>query len=101
MLKFIKASIREFKHVVWPTHNETKKYFLIVFVLLSLFGLYLFIASTVFTEILFGIDDIINGEQVPNISIENTDVMSGETHIVDTEMEMETITETLSGTVAQ
>jgi preprotein translocase SecE subunit len=59
MLKFLKASIREFKHVVWPTHNETKKYFLIVFVLLSLFGLYLFIANTVFSEILYGVKDIV------------------------------------------
>ncbi|HBA45402.1 TPA: preprotein translocase subunit SecE [Patescibacteria group bacterium] len=30
MINFLKESIKEFEHVVWPTQNETKKYFLIV-----------------------------------------------------------------------
>jgi preprotein translocase SecE subunit len=55
MLKFFKESVREIKHVVWPTRAETRKYFITVLVVLVCFGLYLFIASTIFSEILFGI----------------------------------------------
>ena len=57
MVNFVKSSIRELKHVVFPTREETKKYFVIVFSVLVFFGLYLFAASTVFSEILFWIKD--------------------------------------------
>ena len=49
-MNFIKASIRELKHVVWPTKEDTTKYFLIVVITLLLFGIYLFIFSTIFSE---------------------------------------------------
>ena len=61
MIKYIKDSIRELKHVVWPTREETKNYFVTVTVVLVLFGVYLFIASTVFTNGLFGLKDFIKG----------------------------------------
>lgn len=47
-MKFIKDSVRELKHVVWPTRKETNKYFLIVTIILVLFGLYLFFFATLF-----------------------------------------------------
>jgi len=50
MITFIKDSFRELKHVVWPTKEETKNFFLIVLVILIAFGLYLFAASTAFSE---------------------------------------------------
>jgi len=50
MIKYIKDSIRELKHVVWPTRKETNNYFLPVVLVLIAFGLYLFIASTIFTK---------------------------------------------------
>lgn len=50
MIQFTKDSIRELKHVVWPTRQETTKYFLIVITVLFLFWIYLFIASTLFSE---------------------------------------------------
>lgn len=50
MVKFIKDSVRELKHVVWPTKQETIKYFYIVVTVLVLFWIYLFIASTLFSE---------------------------------------------------
>lgn len=84
MFKFLKGSIREFKHIVWPTYNETKKYFLIVIVLLSMFGIYLFIANTVISEVLYGIKDVVSVSNEPNISIGDIEVMSGETKIVET-----------------
>jgi preprotein translocase subunit SecE len=52
MITFIKDSFRELKHVVWPTKEETRNYFLIVLIVLIVFGLYLFIASTIFSEIM-------------------------------------------------
>lgn len=100
MFKFLKGSIREFKHVVWPTHSETKKYFLIVFTLLLTFGIYLFIASTVMSEILLQTKSIITG--TPNITVEEIPVMSGETTIIETQSgSVIEETETLTGTVAE
>jgi preprotein translocase SecE subunit len=52
MITFFKDSVRELKHVVWPTRTETKKYFVMVISILIVFGLYLFLASTVFAEIM-------------------------------------------------
>ncbi len=52
MIQFFKDSFRELSHVVWPTRKETRVYFSIVMVILIIFGIYLFIASTIFSEIL-------------------------------------------------
>lgn len=53
MLQFFKDSTRELKHVVWPTRQETKNYFIIVLVILILFWLYLTLADTIFSETMF------------------------------------------------
>jgi len=55
MITFIKDSFRELQHVVWPTREETKSYFMMVLVTLILFGLYLFIANTVFSELILNV----------------------------------------------
>ena len=60
IMDFIKDSFRELKHVVWPTKEETIKYFIIVLITLILFGLYLTIANYVFTEGLFGLQNLFN-----------------------------------------
>lgn len=52
MIKFFKDSTRELKHVIWPTTKETKKYFIVVVSVLVLFWLYVFIASTIFTNLI-------------------------------------------------
>lgn len=57
-MNFIKDSFRELKHVVWPTKEETIKYFFIVLVTLILFGLYLTIADFAFREGLFGLQNL-------------------------------------------
>lgn len=59
MIKFLKDSFREIKHVVWPTKEETKKYFLIVVWILIVFGLYIFAASTLFTNVIFYLKDLV------------------------------------------
>ncbi len=50
MIQFFKASFRELKHVVWPTKDETKSFFVIVMIVLVLFWLYLLVFSTIFSE---------------------------------------------------
>lgn len=50
MIQFLKDSVRELKHVVWPTKQETTKYFIIVITVLVIFWIYLFLASTLFSE---------------------------------------------------
>lgn len=52
MLQYFKDSIREFKHVVWPTREETKKYFVIVLVVLILFWTYIFLLNTLFSNVI-------------------------------------------------
>lgn len=60
MLKFFKDSFREIKHVVWPTKQETKKYFLIIVVFLIIFWLYVFAASSLFSEVILYLRNILN-----------------------------------------
>lgn len=59
--QYVKDSIRELKHVVWPTSEETRNYFIIVVAVLILFGLYLTIVWTIFEEWLFGLKDLVWG----------------------------------------
>lgn len=60
MIQFFKNSIRELSHVVWPTREETRNYFLVVLFILIAFWLYLFIASTFFSELLLYIKWLIS-----------------------------------------
>lgn len=53
MITFLKDSLRELKHVVWPTRAEAKKFFIVVVTVLVLFGIYLFVTGTAFSEVLF------------------------------------------------
>jgi len=57
-MNFINNSIRELKHVVWPTREETIKYFIIVVITLILFGLYLTAADFLFREWIFGLQSL-------------------------------------------
>jgi preprotein translocase SecE subunit len=47
-MNFIKNALRELKHVVWPTREETKKYFIVVLAVLIAFGLFLFVFGSLF-----------------------------------------------------
>ena len=59
MIQFFKNSFRELRHVVWPTAKETRKYFFVVVGVLVAFGLYIFAASTLFTNVIFYLKDLI------------------------------------------
>jgi len=76
MIQFIRGSIRELKHVVWPTRKETTTYFLLVVVLLILFGIYLFIFSTLFSEFVFSLKDKFAPTSMvpPTSSSQNVDI---------------------------
>jgi len=37
MVQFIKDSFRELSHVVWPTREETRNFFLVVLIILITF----------------------------------------------------------------
>ena len=74
MIKFFSESVRELRHVVWPTYNETRKYFLIVLTILVLFWLYLFLASTFFSEIIFSVRDMLEGNSSNIINNIDTNV---------------------------
>lgn len=78
MISFIKWALREIRHVVWPTRKETQKYFGLVLMMLIAFGLYLFIASNVFSTLIFGLKDIIrDSEEVEFQSIDEINQMLG------------------------
>lgn len=59
MSNFVKDSLREFKHVVWPTKEDTRKYFILVLSILIIFWLYLFVVNSIFSNILFYLKDIV------------------------------------------
>ncbi|MCP4523163.1 MAG: preprotein translocase subunit SecE [Candidatus Gracilibacteria bacterium] len=102
MLQFIKDSVREFKHVVWPTSTETKNYFYIVVTILTLFGLYLFIANNVFSEILLGAKELTTPE-VPQIEISDisTEPVIESPEVPADDVVSDTETDTLSGATTE
>jgi preprotein translocase SecE subunit len=57
MFKFLKESIKEFDHVVWPTQEETKKYFSFVCTFIAVFATFLFIVGSLFSAGIFSARD--------------------------------------------
>lgn len=68
MIQFLKDAIREFRHVVWSTRKETQKFFTLVLAMLVFFGVYLFVASNIFSEIIFGLKNILGPESTTSVS---------------------------------
>lgn len=52
-MSFIKESIKEFDHIVWPTPEETKKYFMTVVSMITILTILLFIVGTALSVGLF------------------------------------------------
>ncbi|MCH8518379.1 preprotein translocase subunit SecE [Candidatus Gracilibacteria bacterium] len=80
MIRFIKDSIRELKHVVWPTRKETQKFFGLVLALIIVFGIYLFIFSHIFSESLFSLKNMFGtGEsQVQSVDFDSSGIFIDE-----------------------
>ncbi len=51
-MQYIKDSLRELRHVVWPTKTETKIFFIQVFWTLTIFTLFLFMLSVIFWNLI-------------------------------------------------
>ncbi len=52
-VSFVKESMKEFDHIVWPTSEETKKYFVTVVSMITVLTVFLFIVGTLFSVGLF------------------------------------------------
>lgn len=52
-MSFIKESMKEFDHIVWPTSEETKKYFVTVVAMITVLTVFLFLVGTTFSMGLF------------------------------------------------
>lgn len=101
MIWFIKGAIREFRHVVWPTRKETQKYFSLVLAILVAFGIYLFIASNIFSEVIFGLKDLlgtwteVTGQS--GLTEEDIDALFSNEVQIETTTDENTISNTISG----
>lgn len=50
MFRFIRESVKEFDHVVFPTRQETKTYFTVVVTVIVVMMAYVFIVSSLISE---------------------------------------------------
>lgn len=60
MLRFLRESVKEFDHVVWPTRRETVRYFSITVSTIVVFAVFLFIVGTTFSTSLFAVKDMVS-----------------------------------------
>ena len=72
MFKFLKESIKEFDHVVWPTNKEAKKYFSVVVWLIVALTLFLFVVWSMLSQWLFVSKQLINPTQLPAVDQQAT-----------------------------
>ena len=81
MLRFLRESVKEFDHVVWPTRRETVRYFTIVVSTIVAFAIFLFVIGTAFSGSLFALRNVVKpvsptsstqssaGQQTQNIDL--------------------------------
>lgn len=60
MLRFLRESVKEFDHVVWPTRRETVRYFSITVSTIVVFAVFLFVVGTSFSTSLFAVRDVVS-----------------------------------------
>lgn len=77
MISFIKEAIREMDHVVWPTQNETKKYFTIVTSMIVIATIVLFAFGTLVSTGLFAVRNVLPHDvaQAPVTDTQTEDVL--------------------------
>ncbi len=59
-MKFFKDSVRELKHVVWPTKKETINYFVIIVTIFIIFWAYILVSDEVIKQWITAIKQIFN-----------------------------------------
>ncbi len=67
-MSFLKESIKEFDHVVWPTSAETSRYFSVVLSVIAVFAVFLFLVGTAFSTSLFAVRDAVLPPVAPTAS---------------------------------
>lgn len=72
MSNFIKESFAELRHVVWPTHLETKNFFKIVVAILVVMTLFTWVLTLIFSNMLFGIRGMLHTTSNADISASPT-----------------------------
>jgi preprotein translocase SecE subunit len=55
MANFIKDSLTELEHVVWPTHIETKNFFKAVVAIIVAMTIFTYLLTLLFSNALFGL----------------------------------------------
>lgn len=68
MANFIKDSMAELEHVVWPTHIETKKFFQAVVGIIAAMALFTYLLTVIFSNGLFGLRAMIQAPKAADLS---------------------------------
>ena len=76
MANFLKESVAELEHVVWPTHLETKKFFQAVVGIIVAMAIFTYILTVIFSNGLFTVRTMIHAPKKADLS--QSPVVSGE-----------------------
>ncbi len=68
MANFIKESLAELEHVVWPTHIETKKFFQAVVGIIAAMTVFTYILTLIFSNGLFSLRGWIHAPKAADLS---------------------------------
>lgn len=68
MANFIKESLAELEHVVWPTHIETKKFFQAVVGIIVAMTIFTYILTLIFSNGLFSLRGWIHAPEAADLS---------------------------------
>lgn len=68
MANFIKESMAELEHVVWPTHIETKKFFQAVVGIIVAMSIFTYLLTVLFSNTIFGIRGLIHAPATADLS---------------------------------
>lgn len=72
MANFLKESMAELEHVVWPTHIETKKFFQAVVGIIAGMALFTYLLTVLFSNSMFGIRDYLHAPKDADLSASPT-----------------------------
>lgn len=68
MANFLKESLAELEHVVWPTHIETKKFFQAVVGIITAMTIFTYILTLLFSNGLFSLREWIHAPKAADLS---------------------------------
>lgn len=68
MANFLKESLAELEHVVWPTHIETKKFFQAVVGIIAAMTVFTYILTLIFSNGLFSLREWVHAPKSADLS---------------------------------